>query len=1545
MVAAPAQRTRTIERADRNRPLPLSSGQQQMWLLHQLAPTSRAYLMNWTFRLSGHLDVEALRRAWERVVHRHEILRTRYQQLDDEPCQLIDPPAPFALRVIDLAEEPAGHREERAEQIADWERRRPFDLTRHQPLRVTVIAVEPELHLMVVTMHHIAGDGESYRIITGELAALYAAEVSGAPSGLAEPEVQYADFAAWERARTTDAALRPHLDYWRGALSGARDLPLPLDRPRPARPDRRGGAVELAIRPETAEGVVALAAANRATPFMVMLAAYHVMLSQLTGSDDVTVGTPVSTRLPDLDGLLGYAVNTVAVRARPTAGLCFAEVVTQVRAAVLDAFDHRIVPFKRVVDEVNPARGLDGNPLFQAAFDMEGADADGGFSLAGLPAERVGVAVAPDAKFDLTLHVTASTDRLFARLEYAAAVIDEQTARAWATDWAALLDTLVGRPHEPIPAARARPAAEPVAVSAPRDQAPATAGSLAALTDTMHRIWAEVLELDKVGPQDNFFDIGGDSLRAVALAGRLRAAGLEVSATDIFAYQSIEELSEWCAQQAPDAEGGASRPAAVAPFALLAPEDRRALPPDVVDAYPLTATQLGMLIELRARPDVNTYQDTTSYLIRDDEPLDPAALQRATQLVVDRHEVLRTSFELNRYSVPLQLVHRAARIDVGVTDHGVLGPDGWRLALEEYAARERRSPMDITGAPLIRVHGHRAEVAGEWWITITECHPILEGWSFHTMLMEILTGYREIRAGRTPAEPEPVPFRYADYVAAEAAARGSQEDRDFWRGVVEGRTDTALPSAWQGDRALARERYQHGLDFRDLEEDLRRLATETGTSMKAVLLAAHMKVMSMVVATEDFYTGLVCDARPEVVGADQVLGMYLNTLPFAMPAEARTWGELVRAVYDGLTALWPHRVFPMQVIQQEFGPGGRLLDVFFNYLDFRQVDKSLMDWDATYNDNDNEFALHVFTISGVLKLNTTSHRLSREAADRLIALYRTVLERMSLGPDGNAQAACLPAPEREILGALDGGGTEPTRQPLPVTEAFARASREHPGDLAVRCGAQVLTYRQLDARADDIARGLRARGIGPGDLVAVGSERSPGTVAALLAVWRVGAAFTPAADGPDSPDAGNLPVVGRPAALPADTACVLPPGSGTPLSHRALARAVERLHSELHARGADSDRGSAWLCAGAPTSTAGLTELLAALTSGGTAVLTTGPLPEALPEMKALISAGLVTHLQTTPLVAERVLDYSPRPITVLLDGDVPAGPAVAAGLRSRATVIETLGADGLVGAVAFDGAPPRGLSLRVVDARQRRLPVGVVGEVCVGGAWDGGAWDGGAWDGGANDGGEPPYRTGRLARVGRDGRLEPMGPVGPYRTRELLGRHPSVLDCRVVERPDPAHARQRLVGYVRIAAGEEFAPDEIRRALAERRLPRPLIPDVLVPVDDWPLTESGTVDLDRLPEPPESAEPADGPEARPWDDQFDALLRDALAEASYDGDLEPDVPLADAGLSSMATVGLIVAIEQLYDIVIPDDFQVIDMFRTPRMLWEQICEFREAEH
>ena len=366
---------------------------------------------------------------------------------------------------------------------------------------------------------------------------------------------------------------------------------------------------------------------------------------------------------------------------------------------------------------------------------------------------------------------------------------------------------------------------------------------------------------------------------------------------------------------------------------------------------------------------------------------------------------------------------------------------------------------------------------------------------------------------------------------------------------------------------------------------------------------------------------------------------------------------------------------------------------------------------------------------------------------------------------------------------------------------------------------------------------------------------------------------------------------------PTDPAWVT--SSGLVLSHRALAHAM-----------APGARDATWLCAAPWPSAAAVTELLAPLCSGGVAVLA-ATLPDTIPEE--------ITHLRLTPLVAERVL---PAGVTAIVSGDPLVRKANVTGSDRVVTAVEV---DGLPGWVAFDGRPAPGV--RVVDTELRLVPAGVVGELCLDGT----------------------HRTGLLARFTDDGTLEQVGPaeerthrgeqpVELYRTREQLDAQPSVLDSVVVLRA--ARDRERLVGYVRTLPGVPFTADGVRRALAEQRLSRPLIPEVLVQVDTWPMDDRGTLDPDRLPDPPDTTgEPGE----RPWDATFDKLLRQTFAAQADKGELTPDAPLADAGLDSFGTVGLLVAIEQAYGITIPDDFHLLDMFRTARTLWETVAALRDA--
>ncbi|MFI9589350.1 condensation domain-containing protein [Nonomuraea sp. NPDC052265] len=1526
--------THPLGRLDQGTASPLSSGQQQMWVLHQLDPAAPAYLMSWSMSLTGALSVDSLRRAWERIIERHDVLRTRYQHSDDGAIQVIDPPGPFDLPLIDLSgHEPAAARGQ-ARQLAEQMRRTPMDLTIDHPIRVRLLKLETEVHWCVITIHHIACDENSYRRIGEELSILYAHYATGAPASLPEPSLRYTDYARRERERRSADELRPQLDYWRRRLSGLTDLALPADRPRPARPDMRGGALEILVPPDTAAAVQRLAEERRATPAIVLLALFQAMLAQVSGQTDIAVGLPVSARVrPDLDQLVGYLVNTVVVRSHCDADRSFLHLLEEVRTHALDALDRRDVPFAWVVDELSPTRRGGANPLFQVAFDMNRSQ-HGAISLAGLKIEHLGLQTDPVAKFDLNLHVEESEEaQPHIYLEYAVALFDQETARGFASAFEFLMNTAVFEPHTPLADIWQRfgPVREPRRPAGghgrTEQHSPATAGT--AWYDDMRRqveaAWLATLKRDRVGSEENFFDTGGDSLLAVSLAARLRSEGLDVTAADVLTHQTIDELTLAVA----DRVGIATGTAGVAPFALVSQSDRDRLPTDAVDAYPCAMAQLGMIIEMRARPDLARYQDTTSFLIRDERGLDLAALRAAAQLLVDRHEILRTSFDLSSYSTPLQVVHASADIRPGLTEHGPVEFKDWEPMLQAYAAEQRRVLFDLARPPLLRIHAHTSSSSTDWWLSLTECHPTVEGWSFHLLLMDLLTSYHAIRDGKAPPESQPFPFRYADHIAAEAAALESESDRAYWRQVHRDRVPATLPSVWHGDRDAPEERYQHTVLYLDLEERLRELARETRTSLKAVLLAAHLKVMNMVAGTDRFFTGLVCDARPEMVGAEHVAGMYLNTLSISMPEGARTWGELVTSVHDRLAEMWPHRRLPMQAIQHEYGNHDRLLEVMFNYLDFHHVDKRLLEWTATVTETDNEFALHVFTTSGVVKLNTTTHVLSRKNAERLGALYRRVLEEMSEGAAGDAAASCLPADELTNLRAVT--ATPSTdRRPTTFLELFEACVRDHPDAVATVDASASLTYRELDRAADRLADRIRQTGAGPGSLVALAVTPDHRLPLAVLAVSKVDAAWVHVRPDDvvplhhvmvtDAPETAGAPdgvsVVHTGGAVPgrglAGASCVLPidATSGVVVSRSSLAQALAGMTAALTEHGVKIGPGVEWGLMSPPTSWAALGEIMLPLATGG-----------------GLVVGG------TTPIRCRDLRSVSTAP---------PGADnrLVACGLPQTA------------GWVAAGGRPLPGVTVRVLDSRQGMVPIGAIGELCLGGT----VLATGYLDDPARtaekfvpDPHGPPgarmVRTGLLARWHEAGTLEHLGPRAALtaangqfldlaQVQQELRRLPGTRETSVVLQG----ADRRIVGYVRADDGVTLDTQELRRK-ASGRLPRRLALDAVVQVEHWPLTPTGELDTDALPPPEAAREPRSA--GKPWDEQFEALLRGVLRFLPEEEDLRSDLELAEFGLDSLGTVELLTSLEAAYDIEMSDELLAFETFATAGSLWQQIDRLR----
>ncbi|MFI0982578.1 amino acid adenylation domain-containing protein [Streptomyces sp. NPDC021093] len=621
-------------------------------------------------------------------------------------------------------------------------------------------------------------------------------------------------------------------------------------------------------------------------------------------------------------------------------------------------------------------------------------------------------------------------------------------------------------------------------------------------------VWRTVLGTSDFGVRDNFFVIGGDSVRAVAVVGALRRKGYPVTVRDVFEHRTIEDFARTLG---PRSEHSVDEPV-VRPFEMLDPADRARIPDGVTDAYPLSRIQLGMILEMESSGNEGNYHNVTCYLVRDGRPYRHDLLQTAIDATVARHEALRTTMDLTTYSEPLQLVHDEAHLPVGFADVRGLSPQAQRDEVRAHMAAERDRRFDLGTAPLFRYFTHMCE--DQWWVTFTEFHPILEGWSFHVLLSEVFDRYHALHDG-TQYVPTPLPqIRYADFIALERKDLADPAHAGYWRDVVANHAKLELPSAWGDGSGPVK---QLVTPYDDLQDELAALARKADASLKNVMLAAHLAVMSMITTDEAFSTGLVCDTRPEAEGADRVPGLYVNTVPFPFRRGARTWRQLVQQVRDTEIEVWPHRRYPLGEIQ-EGSRHARMIDVAFVYLDFHVLDWDLIDDDAVVDESPNEFRLMAVAQSGRLTVYSRPGDAGPHAQAMLGSLYRAVLEAMAADPDGATHQVLTPRTYRSVAHGPESAAALGERAPAPPTTPgeemsvhglVERQVERTPDATAVVCGKDELTYGELNARANRLSRRLTAAGIGAESVVAVHLERSVDLAVAYLAVLKSGGAVLP----------------------------------------------------------------------------------------------------------------------------------------------------------------------------------------------------------------------------------------------------------------------------------------------------------------------------------------------------------------------------------------------------------------------------------------------------
>ena len=431
---------------------PTSYAQRRLWFLDQFDRGSPYYNIPTAIRITGPLDVQVLEDALNEIVARHEALRTVFIARDGEPYQVVYPEMRVQIPVVDLRDRPAEEREEEAMRLAREEARRSFDLSTGPMFRVLVIRLDAEDAIVVLNLHHIIADGWSMAVLVREVAILYDAFSRGKPSPLPELEIQYGDFAEWQREYLQGEVLEEQLSYWKQALDGLPPvLELPTDHPRPAVFSSRGASWSFRIPRELVEQVKRLAQRESATPFMAFLAAFEALLHRYSGQETIAVGTPVANRTQaEIEPLIGVFINTLVLRADFDPGMGFRELLHQTRERALSAYAHQDLPFEMMVDELQPERDMSHTPLFQVMFIMQNTPLQGSGQQVSDIHMRVLELDAGTATFDITYSLAEQATGMHVSVEYSTDLFGLSTIQRMARHYITLLEAIVADPDAPV---------------------------------------------------------------------------------------------------------------------------------------------------------------------------------------------------------------------------------------------------------------------------------------------------------------------------------------------------------------------------------------------------------------------------------------------------------------------------------------------------------------------------------------------------------------------------------------------------------------------------------------------------------------------------------------------------------------------------------------------------------------------------------------------------------------------------------------------------------------------------------------------------------------------------------------------------------------------------------------------------------------------------------------------------------------------------------------------------------------------------------------
>jgi amino acid adenylation domain-containing protein len=1024
-------------------------------------------------------------------------------------------------------------------------------------------------------------------------------------------------------------------------------------------------------------------------------------------------------------------------------------------------------------------------------------------------------------------------------------------------------------------------------------------------------IWGKALGRSRVGRDDNFFGLGGDSIRAIQVVAEAKKHGFDLTVKALFESPTVAQLAP--AGRAALRARSAAHPA-YRPFDLLDDADRRRLPADVEDAYPVSYLQAGMIFSSEYFDASAIYHDVASYHLV--APFEPERLRRSLEAAMARHAALRTCFDLASYGVPLQLVRRRCAVDLTIDDLSSQPEHEQGEAIAAWMERERRRRFDWRRPPLIRFHAHKRN-AGTFQFSLSFHHAIMDGWSEATLLTEVFDAYLGSLRGDLvePVPPQPVvPL----FVRQEQQAVRSPAAQQYWRDLLRGAPPAERapwrprpPAARTGERGIVTCRVPIG---EQVGARLHDVATRLGVPIKSVLHAAHMAALSVAQKSSDVVTCMVASGRPEESGAERAIGLFLNSVPVRVQLERDgTWPELIARCFAAERAMLPHRQFPYAEIKRQLGGRAPAESLFYftHYHVFQALgaypEMGVLD-DRYYEETTfalvANFWVHPFDGRISLGLTADRTRLDQAALDALSTLYRAALEAIALGDEawlrsltGDAGAAAA----RDSGAVTDWGG-----ESFLADEILAGA-RAAPDRTAICCGDERLTYGALAARVEAAARGLALRELGAEAAVLIVLPRSIDLVVAILAALRAGATAAPLHPGGPPDRLAAVMALARPALVIGDghTALSALEASGAsrgepidgPADGASAAYLLFTSGSSGQPKGVINThaglRNRIWWMRQAyavgPTDAilhktpitfdVALWEVLLPLLAGARLVIAEPDRHADAPYLAALMAGHAVTIAHFVPSMLREMIRSGGAPALTLrqlvcsgerLDADDVRG---ARACFPRARISNLYGpTEAAIDVTAWDcpdagdlatvpiGRPIANLAVHVLDDRLRPVGPGEEGEIFLAGVGlargylQSGATAAAFWpDPLGHAPGSRMYRTGDRGFWNTEGELEFVGrrdgqiKLRGYRIE--LGEVEQALRAQpgVADAAVLVQRRQEVDRLTAYVITQPPFRSDEVRASLATRLPDYMIPTHIVPVEAFPRTSSGKIDRARL--------------------------------------------------------------------------------------------------